>query len=446
MDDNDFDDLLKGKLKDYEDPTYDPSALDGLHERLSSFQPTPWYASNSLRSAFISSLFLLTAINTYFFIYNSGIQQNTINKQHEIKLTNSNALDSLKAVINQLQCTVAEQKLENSTPATLATPNFRLHLLNQNESNPLSGIDVGYKVKLGSRENISSEVYNKLKEEDLLTEEHGEVFLLLPKKTNATAQPPFHTHLSGLLVAAPQPLQLQLIALSSTQSENKKLIHPIPEGKTSLAARNALERHYFNRLGLRVAPHLDLVKGIFSQGSGAITPRVGLTADWLVAPRFSIESSLDYTTTENQLTKNEIPEYAQYNPQLGICEKAIYSNRLVSVPLNVKYRQWISDRSQLILRAGYTPYFLLAKQFQYNYVRPDINGLTDDRTTTLNSYRDFKFYGSTMSTSVGLMVKRDKYKGLWEASIFYERSTGKGFDQKNIQLVGLRTAYWFTVK
>jgi hypothetical protein len=44
------------------------------------------------------------------------------------------------------------------------------------------------------------------------------------------------------------------------------------------------------------------------------------------------------------------------------------------------------------------------------------------------------------------MIKREKNKGQWEASLFYERSMGQGFENNPMQLFGLRTAYWFKVK
>jgi len=446
MDDNNFDDLLKGKLKNYEDPIFDPSALDGLHERIRDFQPAPWYASNGLRIAFISSLFLLTTVNTYFFIHNVNPKLQNNNTFPEFKLSYSKTIDSLKAVIHQLQSKVTEQKIVNSFLPTLATPKFKSNLSKEDKSSDFPTQDLTYKVNVGSKENIPPAIYNKLKEEGLLVDKDEEVFLVMPKKTNLATQPAFYSHISDLLMPVHQPETVQLISTNMDRFDKNKSVDHMPMENTSLVAKNALEKHHFNTLKIQLAPHVDLVKAIFAQGAGGITPRVGLTADWLISPRFSIESGVDYTTTQDLLNHNEIPRYSQYNPQLGSCQAATLTNRLVSVPINLKFRNWISNRSQLILKVGYTPYNVLTKQSQYNYVRPNINTTDVDQTTTIYNEHDIKYFGNTISTAAGMAIKREENKGLWEASLYYEHSISRGFDQKSMQLIGLRTAYWFSLK
>jgi hypothetical protein len=446
MDDNNFDDLLKDKLRNYEDPTFDPSALEGLRDRLSNFQPTRWYASNGLRIAFVSSLFLLTSINTYFFIYNSNPNGKNYTPLPENKRPYSKKIDSLKAVIEQLQWKLSGQNVPLSSPVSSTSPKFQLPLSTENKSNDISLFDPVYKIRLGSKENIPLTVYNELKNAGFLADEHGEVLLIVPKKTNTATLTNLQTSLTDLLVPTPQPGRLQLISTNTEITGAKKPMVSFIDGEPSLAAKNTLEKHYFNNLGVQLAPHVDLVKGIFSQGSGGITPRVGLTADWLFSPRFSMESGIDYSTTKNLLSQYEIPSYAQYNPQLGNCEAATLTNRLVSAPLGLKYRQWVSGRSQLILKGGYTPYWTLTKQSQYNYVHPGSYPSDADVTTTLYNQHSIKYFGSTISIASGFTIKRDKNKGTWEALLYYEHNLGEGFEQKSMQLIGLRTAYWFKVK
>ncbi len=446
MDDNKFDDLLKGKLKNYEDPTFDASALEGLHERLGSFQPTPWHGRNGVRNVFIASLFLLTAINTYFFIHNSVEQNNPVALLEPV-ISYANTMDSLNLIIEHLQKELTQQKEIRPLPVSLTSPKFQFHLVQENESNGLSALDLVYKLDVGGKKNIPQPVYERLKDEGLLTEDHGELFLLLHKKSTRPVQFAIHVSPTDLMVPTPLPPTMKLFTMNTEKAQPRKTIKIIPQGKSSLAAKNALEKHYFNKLGIQIAPHLDLVKGIFARGDGGITPRVGLTADWLITPRISFESGIDYTTTQNLLNHNDIPPYVQYNPQLGSCETATLTSRLISIPLNIKYRRWISEKRQFVLRAGYTPYILLSKQSQYNYVRPDVYGTSEtDRTTTFNNYREFRFFGSTLSTSAGLTIKRNKNKGIWEAALFYEHGLGQGFDQKSMQLIGLRTAFWFKVR
>ena len=75
---------------------------------------------------------------------------------------------------------------------------------------------------------------------------------------------------------------------------------------------NKIEDHkYTTGIGINLAPHLDIVKGIYSQGSGGTTPRLGITAEWVVSPHWSFETSLDYFTTK--LTVNEHALHDDHN-------------------------------------------------------------------------------------------------------------------------------------
>jgi len=444
MDDNTFDDLLKRKLKNYEDQSIDPSALDDFHERMSNFETTRWYSRHTAAIALAASLLMFTGINAYILVKNL----NTLEKSNIVYLPkdqpNQNKVDSLLAVIDQIQCTALESPA--FTP-TLTSPKFTLRLVKVNEGIDPSSVDLTYKIGIGSGENIPKNVYSLLEREGLVTNENGEVFLLLSKRNNSEFQTALRIRPSDLLVPVPQPGTLRIIAVNDNPTEKKKSAHSLPEGKTSLATKNALEKHYFNKLGIQVGVHGDLMKGFYPQGTGTVTPRIGLTADWVLSPRISLESGFDYGTTEVRFSGSEIPR-VPYNQQLGNLESATFTNPLLSVPLSIKYRQWVADKSQLILRAGYTPYRIISKQIQYNYVRPDINpdDSGGDHISTIDKHDENKFSGGSITASAGLTINRKKDKNLWEASLFYEHGLGNGFDKSNMQLIGLRTAYWLKLK
>jgi len=442
MDDNTFDDLLKQKLKNYEDQSIDPSALDDFHERISNFQADRWYSKRAATLALAASLLIFTGINAYLLVKNL----NTAEKGKIIYLSDDQRhqgkIDSLLAVIDRLQGVT----LATATPYPAPiSPAFHFRLVKTTAGVDPSVVDWTYKVGIGSRGTIPEEMYDKLQDAGFLTTENGELFLTLSKKTNLQFQTALRTRPTDLLVPVPPVASFHLVALND-QVEKKKMTHSVSEGKTSLAARNALEKHYFNKLGILLAPHGDVMKGIYSRGTGVITPRVGITVDWVLSPRFSVESGIDYGTTGIHFTGSEI-ERAPYNQQLGNLESATLANRLLSMPLSIKYRQWVFDKSQLILRAGYTPYGLLSKQYQYNYVRPDVNPDVDgDHISTIEKRNENKFFGSTITASAGLTINREKSKNSWEASLFYEHGVGNGFDHSGMQLIGLRTAYWFKLR
>lgn len=446
MDDSTFDDLVKKKLKDYEDPSLDPSALESFHERLDQFQTENWYSRNIGKLALVSSLLLLTGINAYIFSKNYNLNQNQSIASEKFLSKENYRIDSLNSLVQQLQCKVEDQKLLNNAAPHQLTPQFKLHLVKFNEPTEASSVEVIYKLGLGEKENIPSELYAKLEEQGFIDTENGEVVLLLTKKSTPSKSTSFHTSLSDLLLQIPELGTLRLVAMSpeKTQKKNPPVVQ---HGEYSLQARNILEKHYFKGVGIQIAPHLDLTKGIFSKGSGEYTPRIGFNADWILSPRLSVETGLDYSTTEINFTGNNIP-FNPLGPQLGALSSETLTNRMLSIPLSIKYRQWISDKSQLIVRAGYTPYGILSRQLQCNFVHKDYNNPDSDGDliTTVDKRDEYKFLGSTFTTSLGLMIKPEKNKGQWEASLFYERSLGQGFESNSMQLVGLRTAYWFKIK
>jgi len=448
MDDQHFDDLLKSKLQNFEDPDFDPAALEGLHARLGSFQPVPWYATKVVRSAFFGSLFLLTAINTYFFAHNSTANTETAAAPVKPAPSHSPTVDSLHAVIAQLQCELAEHA-SAATTAQVRSPHFQMQLLKTTDATePVEVVDMKYRIGLGDAQNIPADLYEKLKAQGLLTEENGRVYVAIPSQSVEAIRPlGLYTRPDELLATVPKPGTLQLLSLNAQKTEKKMSAHVIAQGKASLAAKNALEKHYFNKLGIQVAPHVDLVRGFFPVGQGETTPRIGLTADWLISPRLSVETGLDYLSTQNNLTHDQIPPYIQYNPQLGKCETEALTSRLVSAPIAVKYRRWISEKSQFLFRLGYTPYEILSNQAQYSYVHYDPNGRQDgDQITTVSDRHETRYFGSTITAGAGVMVKREKNNGQWEAALFYEKMVGNSPDHSGLQLVGLRTAYWFKIK
>ena len=61
MDESSFDDLIKGKLENYEDPTIDPGAFESFQEKLVASQPIPWYDQNLSRLGMAASAVLPVA-------------------------------------------------------------------------------------------------------------------------------------------------------------------------------------------------------------------------------------------------------------------------------------------------------------------------------------------------------------------------------------------------
>ena len=71
MDDQRFDDIIKNKVGDYTDPTFDDVAIGGLHQKLAAYQVVPWYAQYKSAALVAATLALFTLIN-WLMIKNNG--------------------------------------------------------------------------------------------------------------------------------------------------------------------------------------------------------------------------------------------------------------------------------------------------------------------------------------------------------------------------------------
>lgn len=427
MDDEHFDDLLRDKLSDYEDPVYDPSSLAGLRERITSSIPRPWYAQRPSSSMVLSSLILFTLINgaLLYYSFQGGVEQAA---PPDVSSKNSSTIDSLYQVVTQLQGQVAE--LQSSAKAHT----------NKNHVTASSSRDVHWPQHPGK--DFSAKTDGNFLENGLLPEGHPGTSTL--KDTLANRRPVTNYSIK------PDTVLLATPVLFYAKQETARLsdsIGPL-EGKTSLSQQKAIEKNYYHGIGIALGPHLDLEDGIFSRGSGRIAPRLGVTSDWILSPAISMELGADYQSLVNRVNDNTInfqdPETAQYGPPQSVRMIA----NLASAPFALKYRTWVSARNQLVVKAGATPYFNLKGETQYTYLYS--NGGPDNdviQLTTVDHDGQRPYFGTTLTAAIGLTSKRKKNHDTFETSLFYERSVGStGFNGERIQLAGIRTGYWFHLR
>ena len=108
MDDRRFDDIIKGKVDNYQPEAFDPTALADLHHRVASVPvQVPWYSSYRTELLVASAILVISAFNAIFFWLPS---QRSINDL-------SGELSSLRTEnqqINELQNDLAQLRLENT--------------------------------------------------------------------------------------------------------------------------------------------------------------------------------------------------------------------------------------------------------------------------------------------------------------------------------------------
>ncbi|HTJ48827.1 MAG TPA: hypothetical protein VL443_05170 [Cyclobacteriaceae bacterium] len=447
MDDNKFDDLLKSKFEDYEYSSANAPDVAGFHERLVQYPTVSWY------SKYRTELFVTTSF-IFFTLLNSLIFWSTLATKEETRMSleknfKLHIADTIAQVINQLK---SQQLQQQQTQIAILNSSDHSNIFKRERDHR----DMGSIVETGQPRTIDSSLfylgvassipkyfYDKLTDAGVLEIKSGGAYLnisdrvkLIRNTTYALAPPNqdllFQSHDSLITPKAETTKTGSIAKVSNTISS--KLINRIADTK------------YKSGIGINFSPHMDFANVAFSEGSGDVMRRLGVTVDWIVAPHWSIETSVDHFTTK--VTLHE--DFQKYNlPKLNPVEDGLQSVQIraktVSFPVALKYRWWLTSKNQLIFRMGYTPYISFHNEYRYTSPYP---GQRADSDVTINTVEDFnkvRFYGGTTTAMAGISKLMNK-KNQLEFSLFYERSVkGMGQEKLNMQLIGLRTAFLFNL-
>jgi hypothetical protein len=449
MDDNSFDDLLKDKFEGYEHPDIGPIALTSFHDHMSSFPSLPWYSKYRTEVLVTASFILFTLLNGFIVWYGFDKKENDATDlnnglRHQV-------IDSLTMVINQLKTSQQQPSvfIINPTDKKMAELTVAQDAIasQDNTKNPGNSIhNNNTKFHLGTISSLPPDILQRLEEEDVLETKDGEAYLLISDRVRQIR----HTSYTF-----ESPSHLNIIYENDTtetaeSTENIKLDLPSIKLKSRMSSKmvNKIESHNYTKgIGINLAPHLDAVKSAYSEGSGSLTPRLGLTAEWIVSPHWSFETSVDYLNTKFTVNENlQSLNLPNLNPELGNPESVEITTRTLSLPVNLKYRWWLTRKHQLVIKAGYTPYFSLRNEYLYQYPYPGRPADSDLTINTLEQKDNRGFYGGTLNVALGIS-KLVKKKSQFEAALFYENSLGNvGQQNLAMQLFGIRTAYSFRIK
>lgn len=444
MDDKDFDDLLKNKFESYEHPDPGPSALTNFNDRLASYTSSSWY-SKYRTEVFVSSTFVLFTLLNGFIIWYVIASKDSIPVHNELNKRNS-TIDSLTIAINKL--TLKQQQssifiVDPGLKAPLMVEKLKVVSNNKNDSiygnNPR--FHTGSQFHLGSVTSLPQNVYDRLLSAGVLTTENGEAYLLLTDDIKLIRRKAYSY--------APVD-NISIVHLNDSIEPESILKDPKLKLTNQLSSRmiNKIEdQHYSSGIGINLGPHLDLVRGEYSKGSGGFYPRVGITAEWIVSPHWSVETSLDYLNTRFTVTNDfQSLGLPNLNPDLGSLQSAQINTHTLSMPISLKHRWWLTRENQLIIKAGYTPYFSLQNQYLYTYPYPGRPSDSDLTISTVEQVDRTRFHAETFSMAVGVN-KFFKRKNFLEVALFFEKSFGKvGQENLSMQLFGIRTAYSFKMR
>lgn len=441
MDDSSFDNLIRKKMENYESSVFNPDTFSQLQTRLAEGLTVPWYIKYRTVSLVAATLLLFTLYNIYWVSPKLNLNEK---EQTVVLHQSSKVIDSLNSIIKELTNktpakiyiidpanNLTREKKESNGDAF--TPRFKFDGTTQNSN---------LKLFLGSEVDLPREVFNKLKEWNMIALDGDEAWLVISYKKPED----YLVHNKGFdpgLVGVQKPISPVEITIKLEPSS----VHSKSNHEISGKMRNSIEKHYFSGIGINLAPHVDLLSGNFTIGSGSLFPRIGLVADWVMSPHFSIETGADYATPKFTVNNNfQRLTLPNVDNQIGSLQSADLGVRTVSLPVNFKFRRWLTAKNQLVYRIGYTPYFAFRHQYVYHYSLPNQTPESDLTISTMEQIDEKIFYGSTLTASVGITRELRDNKKL-EASLFFENSLGTmGAEKVGIKLFGIKAAYWFKVK
>ena len=267
MDDRDFDDIIKRKVGEHEDPVFDSSALSSFHQQMATLDYKPW------PSRYRTELMI-----------GSGIAAGTFLILLSIWLLNTDASESIEKsnlLIQDQQKTITELQteinvLKKRKPDTVYIMQVTM---SDAESRQLEEMKLMI-LKLKKDLAISSARIQSLSA--------GSDTLSLETTSNSYFDP-HHSNLFSPKVVPTEKNQKSMRAVDKSDGERKK-------SHTQFSAKTVreLEKHYRTGMGIRLGPTLDLSKGFYDQGTGGIDIAGGLLGDFIVSPSFSVETGAKF--------------------------------------------------------------------------------------------------------------------------------------------------------
>lgn len=433
MDDFNFDDYIRKRMENYEASSFSTGAFSQLHGRLAARYAVQRHVKYRVLLATMGTLILSTLLNIYFI--NPNFFQHR--KQSSITPHASRVIDSLNLVIKKL---TREQPKESYIISPTGENNgLKTRSVKAAANKVLMDDTTQYlKLFLGSTADLPGEFFSRLRNSGMIGLDGNQVWLVISNQKPDDRVVDYRRN------------DIEVPALRKTISPVVNMKLPIPTSKShveiSARMRASIEKHYFKGIGIDVAPHGDFLVGHFEIGSGRLVPRIGFTADWIMSPRLSVETEVNYSTPKFTISKSFERLGLHNDSEIGTLQSAEIAVRTFSSPVNAKFRWWLTEKEQFIFRLGFSPYFAFRREYVHNYSPPNQNTESDLIITTIEQNDEKSFWGSTLTASAGITrALKDKRK--IEASLYFENSLGDmGAEKVGVRMWGMRTAYWFKAR
>ncbi len=420
MDDNQFDDIVKKKVGEYEEPGFDPAALSDLHYRMAASGTVPWYyryRTELLVGTGLALCTLIILLNQWSLSNKQSVQwRNDLaspKEQQEQILRLQNEINYLKT-IQPDTLRVIEYKEQNSTL---------------------------YTVLLNRIANLQSDLENYKNMPTQGRAFSGSDFIESDSVLTSVAGANPSDNSSRLVPRQPDDKSAR------AKGDVKNIDIEAKQRSLSVKSLRDIEDHYQKGIGIRVGPTMEISKGLYSLGgTNRLDIGGGVLTDLILSPSLSIETGGKFVhrvykiNDPEDIAKRIFPAAEQ---GLGVPRSIDIDSWQVEIPVNLKYRYPISLRKHWLAGAGFSSMLFTRQVLEYDYA---LSGNSSASIYSVYRINKPEFYSGALNFSLGLS-NETKRKNIIETSIYYQHGlSGVGVENTKRSFLGLRSVYWLKVK
>jgi hypothetical protein len=444
MDDHKFEEFIKGKIGEYEDPEFDPAALADFHHRMAAINLVPWYVRYSTVLWVTSALIVFTIIN--FSIHWTVGKYNYQAMQQEIATLKAENRE-IKMLANQLKA------LKKTLPDTIRITEVG-KIPTSSLSASVSNIDdfpnkkrlsspEKHMLYLGSEETIPTALLQQLLYAGFIKKEGQDMYLTIASELLPLAPKSMNTNV--LTQGIPEVALGRSNKTKKEPSKNKKR----EKGRLSARTIRALEKQNQKGIGINVGPTLDISQGVYPVGEGAADLGGGILGEFVLSPSLSIESGVKYMYRNYHIdnaTDLESIDLPDFDETLGNLEKAKIRSQILEFPVNLKYRYPFNANIYGLVGTGYSSILYLRQNFEYGYSF-NIGSWDEDLLLSISEEEtEVDFSAGALNFSLGIS-RRLKNNHYFELLMYYQHNLGKMGEEEIIpDFFGVRGTYWWKIR
>jgi len=423
MDDHKFDDIIKGKMNDYEAPGFDPSALSALHRQMDSLTVWPWYSRYRTELLLGSGLMLCTLIVLWSQWYYNNRETLALEK-------NSVLLSVQQSQIEQLQHEI--EVLRSLPPDTIRIIEIK--------GQPAPATE-GYVQRIKTLEYI----IQKMTESEMAHKDgvgqNTSASLDTPLASSVNESGYFHAPNFSSRLMPREPDKESVRAPFTVKA-------PAETRGRQLSARTIrdLEKHYRKGIGIRVGPAIEISRGFYDTGNSRADLVFGVLGDFIVSPSLSFETGAKYAHRTYEITNGAELSGMQLpgvDPSLGPLAAADVDSWMAEFPINLKYCYPLSMKTHLLAGIGYSSILYTKQVFEYYH---ELSSDPSAQINTSHKIEQFTLYPGMLNFSLGVS-KELKHKKILETSLYYQHGLSKlGAENAQANFLGVRGTYWFMLK